>query len=128
VAPAKVSALVPALEKKTRRVELTMPATEASSSLAWKEGAQYSKWSINVHQVSTRLVTIRIMDQNGTEVRALFAGVLGPGSWVFEWDGLGKDGQRMPEGPYTIEAQSGKDNARKIILLEAVATPADPTP
>ena len=96
-----------------QKVELTLPAS--SKPQAWQQGHTYSVWNVVIHQTANCLITIRVLDASGREVKALYAGFLKPGAWVFEWNGRDKAGRRVADGPYTIEAQSGKQTARKAI-------------
>lgn len=94
------------------KVELTL---SSSKPQAWQQGRTYNGWNVVVHQTAECLTTIRVLDAAGHEVKALYAGFLKPGAWVFEWDGRDKSGQRVAEGSYTIEAQSGKQTAQKAV-------------
>jgi flagellar hook assembly protein FlgD len=61
---------------------------------------------------------VRILDSTGHEVRALFAGPVQPGEWIFQWDGLLPDGKPAPPGDYQIDVQSGSRHAAKKVQVK----------
>jgi len=56
-------------------------------------------------------VTLRVMDQSGKEVRTITLGSRPAGQHDYQWDGLDREGKRVPEGIYQIEvsALNGQD-------------------
>ena len=71
---------------------------------------------VQAHQAS--LVTVRILDPSGREIRVLYAGVVQPGEWSFQWDGLLSGGQAAPPSDYQIEVQSGSSRQLKKVRLK----------
>ena len=70
-----------------------------------------------VHLASQGLVTARVLDAQGQELRVLFAGVLEAGSWSFAWDGRDEAGSVLPPGRYTIEVQEGSHVLKKDVVV-----------
>lgn len=62
-------------------------------------------------------VEIRILDVSGRAVREIAAGTRGAGRWHAEWDGLDRDGRRLPGGIYFCEVRSGEGTARMRMVL-----------
>ncbi len=75
--------------------------------------------SISVPQ-STMELGVNIYNANGQLVRHMELGSHAPGEAWFAWDGLSSEGQQMPAGTYTIEAQS-KVNGKKEALETSIA-------
>lgn len=71
-----------------------------------------------VHTAQAAPVTVRILGQGGQEVRALYSGMVQPGEWIFQWDGLLPDGQSAPPGGYQIEVQSNGRHLTKDISVK----------
>ena len=71
-----------------------------------------------IHTAQAAPVTVRILDQGGKEVRALYSGMVQPGEWIFQWDGLLPDGQSAPPGGYKIEVQSNGRHLTKDISVK----------
>jgi FlgD Ig-like domain len=68
------------------------------------------------------LVTVRILDGQGNEVRALYTGFVEPGHWSFQWDGLLENGQPAGAGDYRIDVQSGATHLSKDIQIKLKPT------
>ena len=49
-------------------------------------------------------ITFIIRDVNGIEVATLLEENVSPGNGIIQWDGLNADGDRVPDGFYTVEA------------------------
>jgi hypothetical protein len=73
--------------------------------------------SVVVNTAQKSLVTVRILDPNGREVRALYTGFVDPGHWAFQWDGLLGNGQPASAGDYRIDVQSGASHLSKDIQI-----------
>jgi flagellar basal-body rod modification protein FlgD len=54
-------------------------------------------------------MVVRIEDESGQLVRTIELGSQAAGSVGFTWDGNDENGERLPEGEYTIEAQGSVD-------------------
>jgi len=65
------------------------------------------------------LVTARVLDAGGQEVRQLYAGVLDAGQWRFGWDGRDEAGRGVQPGLYTISVQEGSRVLKKRVQLDA---------
>jgi hypothetical protein len=63
--------------------------------------------SVVVGAAEKTLVTVRVLDAEGKEVRDLYTGFIQPGHWSFQWDGLLSAGAPAPTGAYRIEVQTG---------------------
>jgi FlgD Ig-like domain len=74
--------------------------------------------SVVVESPQTALVTVRILDAAGREVRALYTGFVRPGRWSFQWNGMLSDGQPAPAGDYRIDVQSGASHQTKDIRIK----------
>jgi flagellar hook assembly protein FlgD len=64
------------------------------------------------------LVTVRILDAEGREIRNLHAGFVDPGRWTFQWDGLLENGVPASTGFYRIDVQSGTTHLSKHIQIK----------
>jgi hypothetical protein len=64
------------------------------------------------------LVTVRILDAEGREVRNLHAGFVDPGRRTFQWDGLLENGAPASAGFYRIDVQSGATRLSKGIQIK----------
>lgn len=63
-------------------------------------------------------VDLTILDATGREVRALVAGVVGPGSYSIAWDGCDERGQPLAPGVYYSRFRSAAfSRSRKLTLL-----------
>lgn len=80
-------------------------------------GARYEGLDVLVQRPSPGLVTVRVLDDQGREVRALYAGILQSGVWRFTWDGKVKAGLPAPPGSYRVEVQSGSDRHSREVKL-----------
>jgi hypothetical protein len=80
-------------------------------------GHRYGGLNVIVDQKGSGLITIRVLDPNGKEIRLLFANILEAGRWNFSWDGRTKDGRLAKAGLYQVETQSGKTLLRKEIRI-----------
>lgn len=79
---------------------------------------RYDGLAAIVRQEAPSLVTVRVLDGKGGEVRLLYAGMLPRGEWTFEWEGLLQDGTPAPEGTYTVETQSGRSRLQKQVVID----------
>ncbi len=68
------------------------------------------------------LVTVRILDAEGKEVRALYTGFVESGRWSFQWDGLLENGEPANAGSYRIDVQSGESHLSKDIQIKLNTT------
>jgi flagellar basal-body rod modification protein FlgD len=57
-------------------------------------------------EASTNQLTLGIYDQNGTLVRRVYMGMQSAGTVPFSWDGVGDDGNMVPEGVYELRAEA----------------------
>jgi FlgD Ig-like domain len=108
----------------------TAPAAVAAqdasrrASLPWvrpqpvKPSEEGQELSVVVESPQTALVTVRILDAAGREVRALYTGFVQPGRWSFQWDGMLSNGQPAPAGNYRIDVQSGASHQTKDIKIK----------
>ena len=74
--------------------------------------------SVEVDAPQRSLVTVRILDPGGKEVRALYTGFVEPGRWNFKWDGLLGNGEAAGAGDYRIDVQSGAAYQSKDIRIK----------
>ena len=75
--------------------------------------------SISVDNPRTGLVTVKVLDGSGKEIRILFAGIMPGGQRTFRWDGKGENGRVAPAGDYCLEVTSGQAVMRKTVHLGA---------
>ena len=80
-------------------------------------GAKYEGLDVLVQRASPGLVTVRVLDDQGREVRALYAGMLRTGVWRFTWDGKVREGLIAPPGNYRVEVQSGAERHSREVKL-----------
>ena len=64
------------------------------------------------------LVTVRILDQAGKEIRVLYTGFVEAGKWNFNWDGLLGNGEAAGAGDYRIDVQTGSAHLFKDIRIK----------
>jgi hypothetical protein len=102
----------------------SLPVAKPKLSIPKKMAAQPvpTQWtadelSVVVENAKPSLVTVRILDSTGREIRDLYAGVLDPGHWAFRWDGQGADGKPVPSGEYRIQVQNGSSILSKSVNL-----------
>jgi hypothetical protein len=74
--------------------------------------------SVVVDAPQRSLVTVRILDPAGKEVRALYTGFVEPGRWNFKWDGLLGNGEAAGAGDYRIDVQTGAAHQTKDIRIK----------
>lgn len=74
-----------------------------------------------IELASQGLVTAKVLDPQGREVRQLFAGVLEAGRFSFGWDGRDEAGRGVAPGTYTIEVREGSRALRRSVELKAKA-------
>jgi hypothetical protein len=80
--------------------------------------AEGEELSVVVGAQEKTLVTVRILDQTGREVRDLYTGFVQPGHWSFQWDGELTNGVPAPAGNYQIDVQSGVSHQAKDIRIK----------
>jgi hypothetical protein len=85
---------------------------------AYDPSAKYEGLDLMVERKTTGLVTLRVMDPAGKEVRLLYAGILKPGKWHFLWEGKLENGDLAQPGTYMIEVQSGSEVLTKQIVIQ----------
>jgi hypothetical protein len=78
----------------------------------------YSNLSVVVNQSQLGFISVRLTDPRGAEIKRLYLGNLGPGNWVFEWDGKLPNGLAASPGYYQIEVKSGSFIQRKSIQIQ----------
>lgn len=102
-APAvEIAAPVPVSKPASVRLE-SAPAVKPLPALPGPEG---KRLNVLVDLPRMSLVTVRVMDPQGVEVRHLYTGFLKPGRWSFTWDGLLSGGKSAPPGSYSIQVRS----------------------
>jgi hypothetical protein len=74
--------------------------------------------SVMVGAQEKTLVTVRILNHEGREVRDLYTGFVQPGHWSFQWDGELSDGVPAPAGDYQIDVQTGDLHQIKDIQIK----------
>jgi hypothetical protein len=80
--------------------------------------AEGEELSVVVGTQTKSLVTVRILDSTGREVRGIFAGFVQPGQWAFKWDGELSNGAPAPTGEYQIDVQTGSLHQYKTIRIK----------
>jgi hypothetical protein len=116
--------LKPAIELKPKNIEpksLLSSPTKPVQPQIYNPEKKYDGLSLIVNQTAPGLMTARVLDATGNEVRLLFANLLSAGQWTFSWDGREQDGRLAPSGTYEVEIQSGNTVLRKgIKIIRAV--------
>jgi hypothetical protein len=75
--------------------------------------------SVVVGAAEKTLVTVRVLDAEGKEVRDLYTGFISPGHWSFQWDGLLSAGAPAPTGNYQIDVQAGALHQTKDVHIQS---------
>lgn len=103
----------------TPSTSLASPANPASTpiNLDQNPSSDYSSLSVIVHLAKEGPLVVRVSDTRGVEIASLYNGKLGPGHWVFEWNGQLANGQHAGPGFYLIEVQSGLFVERKTVQI-----------
>lgn len=104
------------VSKKAPIKQVTEPAPTVAPQ-RFIPGKKYEGLSAIVNQKSAGLVTVRVLNSRDQEVRLLFAGMLPPGEWTFDWDGHIADGTHASSGIYQVETQSGKVVLQKKVQI-----------
>jgi hypothetical protein len=78
----------------------------------------YPNLSVVVGQSQLGYLTVRVVNPQGVEVVGLYRGTLGPGNWIFQWDGKLSTGRGAKPGFYLIEVRSGTYVQRKSIQIQ----------
>ena len=86
------------------------PASTAPSAVG-------EELSVVVDTPEKSLVTVRVLNAAGQEVRHLFTGFVEPGQRSFQWDGNLSAGEPAPAGDYKIDVQTGGSHQTKDIRL-----------
>jgi hypothetical protein len=94
------------------------PARGMVQPLAFDPLQKYSGLDMMVQKVSPGLVTVRILDGSGNEIRLLFAGMLEQGKWEFQWDGKRTDGSLVEPGLYQAQVESDGQTLTKEIKID----------
>jgi hypothetical protein len=80
--------------------------------------AEGEELSVVVGAQVQSLVTVRVLDSKGQEVRDLYTGFVQPGHWSFHWDGELTNGAPAPAGNYQIDVQNGAHHQTKVIRIK----------
>jgi flagellar hook assembly protein FlgD len=86
--------------------------------VAAQPGQEGQELSVVVNAPQKSLVTVRILDAGGKEVRVLYTGFVDSGRWAFKWDGLLENGAPANPGQYRIDVQSGSAHLSKDIQIK----------
>ena len=113
LSPSPAPALTPASSPKPFRNN--NPASPVRSS----RRKTRMELSISVDNPKTGLVTVKVLDGSGKEIRILFAGIMPAGQRTFQWDGKGENSLVAPAGDYRLEVTSGQTVMRKAVHLGA---------
>jgi len=110
---------LPLRKKSPARIEVPSPTDHLVAPPDRNpSGHVYEQLSIVVEPKAPGLVTVRVKDANGVEIRDLYAGIIPAGKRVFSWDGKKEDGQLAAPGVYTLELQSGQKIMRREVKVE----------
>lgn len=77
----------------------------------------FSSLSLRINQAELGYVTVQVLDMRGIVISTLYQGNLASGSWLFEWDGKLRNGQKASRGFYQIEVRSGSYSHRRNIEI-----------
>ena len=101
-----------------RPINSVVKKSVSPRSLAAEPVQEGQELSVVVDVSSKSLVTVRILDTKGTEIRNLHTGFVGPGRWTFQWDGLLENREPASAGFYRIDVQSGSTHLSKGIQIK----------
>lgn len=120
IAPNAIQKVVskPVIPSVIHRVKPLLPFKPVAAGAA-QEGQELS---VVVNTPQKSLVTVRILDSKGQEIRALYTGFVESGHWAFQWDGLLQNGQAAEAGNYKIDVQSGAAHLSKNIQIKLKPT------
>lgn len=88
---------------------------QPSQAQAPREGEELS---VVIDAPKKSLVTVRILNSTGKEVRALYTGFVEAGRWNIQWDGLLENGSAADAGNYRIDVQAGAVHQSKDIRIK----------
>jgi hypothetical protein len=88
------------------KAAVVMPRKVHPQAAAPAAAVDFDLLSVQLELEEQRLVTVRVLDSRGVELRNLFAGVMEAGHWKFDWDGQ-VQGAPVAPGEYVIEVRSG---------------------
>lgn len=77
----------------------------------------HSNLEVVVHRSKSASVKVCVLDPDGAQAVLLYQGVLGPGTWAFDWNGKLVDGAAPPPGTYQIQVMSGSVTQSKKVAL-----------
>ena len=98
--------------------QIPIPKIKKSPSWSVQDPAAVGEeLSVVVDTPEKSLVTVRVLDAAGREVRHLFTGFVEPGERSFQWDGNLSAGEPAPPGGYKIDVQTGGSHQIKDIRL-----------
>jgi hypothetical protein len=116
--PVQSLAVQPALEKPPAANVKPAVQPAPAQPLAAGTGPEGQELSVEVDAPQRSLVTVRILNSSGKEVRALYAGFVEAGQWNFKWDGLLENGEAAGAGDYRIDVQTGDSHLSKEIRVK----------
>ena len=90
-------------------------AAPADPALAAKPS--HDSIEVVVRRAAPGLVTVQVLDGQGSPLLLLYRGTLREGSWAFDWNGRLADGQAAGPGRYQIQVQSGGRIQTKNVLI-----------
>ncbi len=115
-APQPLAPMAPVSRVLEPKVILKSPSAPVHSE-ATAPSAEGEELSVVVDTREKSLVTVRVLDAAGQEVRHLFTGFVEPGQRAFQWDGNLSAGEPAPAGNYRIDVQTGDSHQTKAIRL-----------
>lgn len=95
----------------------SLPRTPGARANIPANRNRYEELSVVVDTGKAELVTVRVLDPAGRQIRLLFAGILPIGQRTFTWDGKASDGRLAPAGTYSLEVTSGTNVQGKEVHL-----------
>src|ERR1700722_943982 len=107
---AVLAPMVPVSQAPAPKIDKPRLAVVASAPVRAVEtgpAAVGEELSVVVDTREKALVTVRVLDSAGREVRHLFTGFVEPGQRSFSWDGNLSAGEPAPSGDYKIDVQTG---------------------
>jgi len=116
--PAIIQPLAPAARAKALAPKIIMKTLSAPVRTApTAPSAVGEELSVVVDTPEKSLVTVRVLNAAGQEVRHLFTGFVDPGQRSFQWDGNLSAGEPAPAGSYKIDVQTGASHQTKDIRV-----------
>jgi hypothetical protein len=117
--PAKADSAIPKTPLSSADADIPAPEDQtAPVNLDVHPRTTFPDLSVVVDQAQTGPLKVSVLDPQGSEALVLYQGTLGPGHWIFEWNGKLSGGGKPPAGTYEIQVQSGLFSQQKPVQIQ----------